>query len=283
MMNPVVSFQPPEVISEVADGSLESLSTNEWERALQYHHLKKSINDPIKKQKLRASAIRAIIKKAMATMGSVSKAEILKVLPWELLPHGEIDLETSLEEGTGLDSLMVETREPKRSDIVVCVDTSLSMTGKKLAITGVALAVFGLQIEPEDLSVVSFETDATVIKPLGSKTYLAEMLGKFLDVPARGLTNIEAGLSKALEQLQKGRNKKKTIILLSDGKFTAGRDPTKLASHAQHLHILQTGNQWSSPRFCRNLAQKGNGKFIRIAKIEDLPKAMYGLLREITR
>jgi uncharacterized protein with von Willebrand factor type A (vWA) domain len=270
------------VLTEVGDGAVEDASNSDWDKAVQYHEIKKRL-DLIKRDKVRAAAIRAIVKKAQATLGSVSRPYQLLNDSWDKHPHEEFDLDASIEEDPSLESLLVERREPRRAEVIICIDTSLSMTGRKLALTAVALAVLCLQLDPEDLSVVAFESEANLIKGLGEKRDVFETLKRFMEVPARGLTNIEAGLLMAEKQAAAGKLPKKAVILMTDGRFTAGRNPEYLIPRLPRLHVVQTGNPWSSPRFCRNLAKKGRGKFLRVAKLEHLPSALYSLVHEIIR
>jgi Mg-chelatase subunit ChlD len=104
-----------------------------------------------------------------------------------------------------------------------------------------------------------------------------------MEVPARGLTNIEAGLLDAAKQAESGKTSKRAVILMTDGRFTAGRNPDYIVPRLPRLHVIQTGNPWSSPRFCRSLAQRGRGKYMRVANLEQLPKALYSLVHEIIR
>jgi Mg-chelatase subunit ChlD len=157
------------------------------------------------------------------------------------------------------------------------------MTGRKLAINAVALAVIALQLEPEDLCVVAFESDATVIKPLGTKMGIYKILEKFMEVPAKGLTNIEAGLLEAQKEAAQGRLPKQGVILMTDGRFTAGKNPDYIVPKLPRLHVVQTGNPWASNRFCRGLARMGRGKYVRVAQLEQLPKSLYALVHEIIR
>jgi len=261
---------------------VENVSDTDWDNALHYHEIKKRVGE-VKRAKIRASAIRAIIQKALATMGAVQKPYDLRNVPWSAHPQDEFDLEATLEENPSMETLMVERREPRRAEVIICIDTSLSMTGRKLALTAVALAVLALQLEPEDYAVIAFETDANLIKPLGVRRHLDQVLESFMEVPARGLTNIEAGLLMAEKQAQSGKLAKKAVILMTDGRFTAGKNPDYVVPRLPRLHVVQTGNPWSSPRFCRNLAQQGRGKFVRVAQLEHLPKALYALVNGIIR
>lgn len=268
------------MLSESGDGAIESAS--DWDSAIHYHEVKRRL-DVIQREKVKAAALRAILRKAQATLGSVSKPYQLKSMPWEEHPQEEFDLDTSLEEDPKLDRLYVEKKEPRRAEVIVCIDTSLSMTGRKLALTAVALAVLGLQLDPEDFCVIAFETEANLIKGLGEKKDIFQLLKNFMEVPAKGLTNIEAGLLMAEKQAAKGRLAKKAVILMTDGRFTAGRNPEYLIPRLPRLHVVQTGNPWSSPRFCRSLAKRGRGKHLRVAKLEHLPSALYALVHEIIR
>lgn len=270
------------MLTEVGDGAVEDASQGDWEKAVQYHDIKRRLDEQ-KRAKVRAAAIRAIIRRAQAAVGSVTKPYRLVNTPWHEHPDEEFDLDTSLEEDPTLQNLLVERKEPRRAEVIVCIDTSLSMTGRKLALTAVALAVLALQLESEDFALIAFESEATLIKGLGEKVDVFTVLERFMEVPARGLTNIEAGMQMAEKQALAGKLAKKAVILMTDGRFTAGRNPEYLIPRLPRLHVVQTGNPWSSPRFCRSLARRGRGKHLRVAKLEHLPGALYALVQEIIR
>lgn len=278
-----MKFQAPENFSDSGDGPVENVADSDWEKAIQYHEKKKRNLDPKQKEKIRAAAIKAIVKKALATMGAVSRPYKLVTTPWSENMGADLDLESSIEEDPFLESLQVEKKEDRRAEVIVCLDTSLSMTGKKLAINAVSLAVLALQLEPEDLCIIAFESEANLVKALLEKKNVYEILEKFLEVPARGLTNIESALKMAVAQSKNGKLAKKAVILMTDGRFTAGKNPEYLVPQLPNLHVIQTGNAWSSPRFCRGLAKAGGGKYLRVSQVEQLPKALYSLVHEIIR
>lgn len=278
-----VMHSPPETLTEEGDGAVDNVAESDWDKAIEYHELKKRLHDKKKREKIRKAAVREIVKKALSTMGAVSKPYQMASMPLRTFSDGELDIEASLEESPHLEDLYVETKETRRAELIVCLDTSLSMTGKKLAITAVALAVLALQLDPEDLSIIAFETEANLIKPLNRKMDVYQILEKFMEVPARGLTNIEAGLKMAEKEAEKGKLSKRAVILMTDGRYTAGANPEYLVRRLPRLHVVQTGNPWSSPRFCRGLSKIGRGKYIRVSKIEQLPKALYSLVHEIIR
>ncbi len=50
------------------------------------------------------------------------------------------------------------------------MDTSLSMSGKNLALAAVAAAVLAFSVKSEDLAVVAFESSAKALTHLGEET-----------------------------------------------------------------------------------------------------------------
>ena len=70
---------------------------------------------------------------------------------------------------------------------------------------------------------------------------------------------------------------------MTDGRFTAGRNPDYIVPRLPRLNMVQTGNPWASTRFCRSLARQGRGKYVRVAHLEHLPKALYALVHGIVR
>lgn len=262
---------------------MENLSDNGWECAISYREKKKLLKTDAAKDKLRKSAVAAILRKARNTIGSIARPQQTVSEPWHLNAFGEIDLEASLELDPTLSDILTEQKIHRRAEVIVCLDTSLSMTGNKLALVAVSIAVLALQLEPEDLSVIPFATEAEVLKRLNCVQSVEEIVERFLDSSTKGLTNIEDALKKALTQAQSGKQTRRTVILMTDGKFTAGGRPEYLASQFQRLNVLQTGSPWASERFCRGLARKGNGKFMHVNDFEELPKALYNLVHESLR
>lgn len=279
----VANFTPPEFFSEHADLSVENLSDSGWQAAINYREKKKHLFKDEEIQRLRRNAVNAIITKARNTIGSIARPRQLETVPWHLNAQGEIALEDSLELDPTLATILTEEKVHRRAEVIVCLDTSLSMTGKKLALLGVSIAVLALQLESEDLSVIPFATEAEVLKTLNTVKSVDIIVEKFLDSQTKGLTNIEDALKKALVQQKRGKHTRRTTILMTDGKFTAGGRPEYLASQFQRLHVVQTGSPWASERFCRNLAKRGSGNFLHINDFEELPKALYNLVHESLR
>lgn len=224
----------------------------------------------------------------------------LSEMPWEA-QQPDFDLETSLEESPFLlwqdqakggfpatsQDLWMTYQQPKRQSLILSVDTSLSMTGEKLALTAVALAVVLLEFPDDPVGIIAFENEAKILKTPTERISIQTLVERFLDVPAQGYTHLESGLASALKLTQTaseaGIGSPPSTILLSDGKYTAGKDPAYLAPRFHQLIVLKMGKEKSSLPLCKELAQKGRGSMKEIDDLEDLPEVMYSVVKDLLR
>jgi Mg-chelatase subunit ChlD len=219
-----------------------------------------------------------------AILGSLTRPMLPGSAPWAELPpnaeHVDFDLEATLDEG-GTEP-WASFRVTRRQAVVLSVDTSLSMTGEKLALTAVALAVVLLQFPHEAVGIVAFENEAKVLKRPDEELSVAELVERFMDVPAQGYTHLEDGLRLALK-LSSGLPGRVSTVILTDGKYTAGRDPGYLASRFAHLEVLKMGKERASLELCRELAHKGHGSLREVGDLESLPQAMYSVVKDLLK
>jgi hypothetical protein len=71
--------------------------------------------------------------------------------------------------------------------------------------------------------------------------------------------------------------------MLTDGKYTAGRDPAYLAPRFPHLVVVKMGRERASLELCRELAKKGRGALREVGELEALPSVMYGVVKDLLR
>ncbi|MEK7692449.1 MAG: VWA domain-containing protein, partial [Bdellovibrionota bacterium] len=252
--------------------------------------------DPTRQARLRRVSAEAVIAHARKVLGSIVRPTNKRVVPLSELPSDEagaasdsIDLEATLEQ-VPVQEIWVEHSRPRTQPLILSIDTSLSMTGDKLALTAVALAVVRLEFPEDPIGVIAFENEAQLLLDpvLGQKKGLGALIEAFLDVPAQGYTHLENGILAALK-MQKSMSESNracrppSVILLTDGKYTAGRDPEYLAPRFTQLHVLKMGNEVSGIELCRDLARRGHGSVREVARLEDLPQAMYALVKELLR
>ena len=244
--------------------------------------------------------MKAILDRAKEILGQVVRPEARSTAPLDSLPalalHVELDLEETLENSplAFSQTLPLEARDlvmeyalEKKHAVILTVDTSLSMTGEKLALTAVALAVVLLQFPEDPIGIIAFENQARVLKRPDERLTLDALIARFLEVPAQGYTHLEAGIKSALRLLdtvpRTGLASRPSTLLLTDGKYTAGRDPGYLGSMFDHLVVLKMGNERSSRGLCRELAKRGQGVMKEVDDLERLPQVMYGVVKDLLR
>jgi uncharacterized protein with von Willebrand factor type A (vWA) domain len=201
-------------------------------------------------------------------------------------PEGELNIEQTLDnviDTTQLhaDDIILDSKTQKRFDCALMLDTSLSMTGKKLALLAVAATVLAYRLPSEDFAIVSFESTATTLKKMRSKMPIERIATKILEVPAMGYTNIEAALTEGLRQLALGRHKNRVAILISDGKYTAGGDPIPVAARYRRLNVVMVGDFNTDPGAAKAMAESGHGRVYTAYGFQNLPRTLHRLLRDL--
>jgi uncharacterized protein YegL len=275
-------------------------SASIWDVAIRYHEFKAKYRSTDLGKRLRQLSAQAILERAQVVLGSVVRPVEQRLSPSNELPAtaegAEIELEETLENSPfaglpkaliGAEDLWMSYQLPRRQAVVLTVDTSLSMTGEKLALTAVAIAVVLLQFPNDPVGIIAFENEAKVIKHPEERITLQMLVERFLDVPAQGYTHLEDGMRVALrvsrEAQDVGASRPPSVVLLTDGKYTAGRDPSYLAPRFPHLVVLKMGKERASLELCRELANKGHGVLREVGELESLPTVMYGVVKDLLR
>ena len=248
---------------------------------------------------LRAISAQAILERAQEVLGSVVHPSERRRSPLDEVPSGaesvELDLEETIEGAPFLArqgwsdpaDLWMEYSLRRQQPVVLAVDTSLSMTGEKLALTAVALAVVLLQFPDDSIGIVAFENQARQLKDPYERLGVFELVERFLDVPAQGYTHLESGVKLALSVTRRiegrSRGRPPATLLLTDGKYTAGRDPAYLAGRFHQMSVLKMGDERSSMALCREMAHRGKGVLREVPRLEVLPAVMYSVVKDLLR
>lgn len=256
--------------------------------ACRYHQIKRQIPNSARRRQLRRLAVRGVLERAREVLGAAKRRARLVAHPYRDGEPGEIDLEATLERWSGrgvpaADELVVRRREEKRLDCALMVDTSLSMEGKNIALAGTAAAVLATRLNPLDVSVILFENRASVVKPLGLKMPVEQLVARILDVPATGYTNIYDALRRGAQELARSRRREQCGILITDGKYTVGGPPLPAASNFRRLHVLMTEDYSNDPALCQRMAAVGHGQMLAVRRYEELPRRIERLLVEMLR
>jgi hypothetical protein len=260
---------------------------------------------------LQSLKVKALFAEARALLGQAPRPRqnrrALQVdLPVEaeaLQWNAEETLEVSLEQGAWMQetpaavrltlsplTAVYDYRMPVFRPLVVCLDASLSMTGPKRHWAALALAVLLLQFAEEPCVLITFETEAQVLSfPWGSQprdsAALEQVMERFLASPAQGYTHLEKGLLLARREQEAlrarwGKSHPVGMLLITDGQYTAGRDPRYLAPSFPGLQVLHLGEEGGAGlKLCQDLAHRCEGALLEVRRMEDLPFALLDVLK----
>jgi Mg-chelatase subunit ChlD len=233
-------------------------------------------------------AARAVLQRAARLVGPLKASTQTVREPLREPFAGELDLEATVDNVLGKPypetaDWIVRRREERRHQVVLMVDTSLSMSGENMAIAAVAAAVLALKLKPEDLAVVVFEDKARAITRLEVADPAEEVVRRMLDQPVRGYTNIAAALELGAAELERGRNPRRCGLLITDGVVTAGKDPLPLAHRFPRLFVLLTEDYKMNPELCRRLADAGHGDVFPVGAFRDLPARLLAVANRVLR
>jgi magnesium chelatase subunit D len=149
-------------------------------------------------------------------------------------------------EGSGLEvcpyDLRQNVREGREGNLILfLVDASGSMAARKRmsAVKGAVLSLLNDAYQRRDkVALISFRGEgARILLPPTSSVELAA--SRLQDLPTGGRTPLAAGIEKAAEVLQRenlrDRERRPLLILLTDGRPTAGSDPMVAAARLRAL------------------------------------------------
>ena len=231
-----------------------------------------------------------MLERAARLVGPLRGATERIVEPVRETYEGELEVDETIENLLGKDfpereDWIVERSEERRTQLVCMVDASLSMAGPKQALAAAAVAVLALKVHGEDLSIVVFENGAKAISHLNRENTPEEVVRGVLEQPCRGLTNIEDALRVGAHELARGRNPRKAGLLITDGVYTRGGDPTPLAAAFPHLFVMlvQDGIMLVNERLCFRLADRGRGDVFHVRDPADLPRRMVDVAQHVLR
>ena len=263
-----------------------------WDVAIRFQDIRRIGNIQDKEKKaLKKKAVLGIVEKAKNILGSVHKPEKTYLGSFQDYvqsgSRGELELNETLDhvlsQGLNSEALRFEIKKDKEFRIALLMDTSLSMTGEKIALLAVSVAVVAFCLPTEYLALMGFDSKIRWIKKFNQKINVESLIEKILELPAGGFTNLELALDEASKELNKTKFKNISLVLISDGKYTEGADPTSKAKKFRKLNVLKIGKDQAGRPLLLDLAKLGDGRFFEARKMVDLPKTMYGVVRSVLR
>ncbi|MCB7128316.1 MAG: VWA domain-containing protein [Candidatus Brocadiales bacterium] len=171
-------------------------------------------------------------------------------------------------------------KKPKRASIILLVDKSGSMTGKKIFATKKATIELLKQLkEGDQVGLIAFDVVPHVVIELGpvQKIYGKDLLAKLSTLSAGGGTDIFPAMKEAYNRLSKSGAKVNHIILLSDGNtrsvyysYEALMDKLKRANIS--ISTIAIGGWLVNTRLLKDIAKRTGGQFYRLKNINELPR-----------
>lgn len=239
----------------------------------------------LKEEAVRLAA-RAVIRRACRLVGPMRIAKRLRHSVMTDPFRGELNVERTLENTAGkaapvASDWIVSTREEHERAVCLMMDASLSMSGRNLALAALAVAVLALKIPEGDLSVVAFDSTARRVTRLGDARRAHDVVEGILRLPARGYTNLEDALELGSRELARCTHARRTGLLVTDGVYTVGGDPSRWAVRFPRLHVLMTHDYKVNEELCLKLARLGRGELFRVARFEDMPARMLELANRL--
>ncbi len=249
--------------------------------------------DPELLEIARRYASRLIVQMASKIAGLGVKSGRLRRMPADL-ESDEIEVDATLERMIDRptkpleENLIVLARPPEQKACVVMLDHSNSMTGTKIAMAALTAAVIALHFQ-QNYGIVTFNTRARVLKRLSMHKSPTQIAAEILSLRANGYTNIRAALELGIGEIRHAD--KKIGILITDGDWTYGGDPTRAARLFDSLHVIgcqepliyedtydeftyyQRRKSYHGIKIA-SLAKEGRGRFSWVESTDDVPGAI---------
>jgi Mg-chelatase subunit ChlD len=194
----------------------------------------------------------------------------------------EIDLDRTLEVLAEKpfpedDDIFVRERIRRRRSVVLIVDVSGSMKGERVRTAAATVGALAGELHSDDLAVIAFWSDASLLLPLGTSFTPLRLLDDLLRLPAQGLTNVGFPLQLAATELARKPNPEARVLLLSDCVHNAGADPRGPAAALPRLDVLLDSSGEKDEELGRELARIGRGRMFTISNHRQVAPALTAL------
>ena len=157
--------------------------------------------------------------------------------------------------------------------LVLVLDRSGSMQGPKLeAIKEAATAAVEALDANDQIAIVMFDSEATVLVPLQPSANRRQIAAEIAKLMAGGGTNLIPGLQSAQGLLAAAKTKVKHVILFSDGEApTDGLVELAKQMRQQQITISTIGVAGADMHLLELLSTEGGGRAYRVEDIAQLP------------
>lgn len=196
-----------------------------------------------------------------------------------MAPGADLDVDASLDAllgaaAAGRPPSLEDLRASEwgRPSLALClvVDRSGSVGGERLAAAALAAAVVALRA-PADHSVVAFSAEVLVLKAQDEPRPVERVVDDLLTLRGHGTTDLALALRTAGRQLARSPAVRRTTLLLTDGRSTAGGDPLPAARRLDELVVVAPQDDAEQ---ARALAVAAGARFEVLHGPSDVPRAL---------
>ncbi len=255
-----------------------------WDLATRYRDIQRFGHlEEKQKRELSATAIRAVIDRARQSLGPVQKPYRYESATTEeiassggMMQSPELDIEETL---LHREEPVFQVKLERDHGLVIVLDTSLSMKGEKLALLGATVAAVAMSVPAQALAILGFDSSIHSIKRFEESVSLEDCVQRVLSIPPGGFTNISKGLIEARDWIQGSRFRQARVILISDGRYTEGVDPVRIAKLLPFVYPVKIGKEPSGREVMRTIADTGMGTFMEVREMRDLPLQLLSAIR----
>ncbi len=279
-----------DLVQILEEGGEEDAGSSDigWAIAKNYSVLRMTLKDHTLLELAKRIAIKATIRRVLQLLGPVSLPTYIERSELRLGEDAELDVEATLDmlvekRHFSPSDLIVERRQPRQLAVAMMLDASLSMSGDKLAMATAAIAVLAFRLKTVDYLLITFNDRPSVLKRVDQSKSLDDLISDLLDAHAGGYTNIDGALRKGNEELGRSVTKNTVGILITDGNYTVGPDPSDAAAKYRRLFVIMTESHDCQPITCEGLAKNGGGRMYSVSSFEEIPRVLYKVLRMVSQ
>lgn len=264
---------------------------DDWDLAIRFRDIQRlGYLEPKQKKEMSEKAIRSILNRARESLGPIQRPYRYQTLSESEAEARradgavmELDIEETLHQHFKGSSVRPEpvyqVRTEKNHGIVLLLDTSLSMKGEKLALLGVTVAAVCESVPSAALCILGFDSEIHAIKEFGDRTPVEQAISRIISIPPGGFTNIELGLKAARLRMDHSQFAQARVILVSDGRYTEGKDPVIEARNFRFIYPVKIGKDPGGRKVMQDLAETGQGRFAEVREMNALPRFLLNAIR----
>lgn len=172
------------------------------------------------------------------------------------------------------EDIVVRDRAHATRSVVLAVDVSGSMRGERIQTAAATVGALAAELARDQLGVIAFWSDASILLPLGGEVKPLELLDAMLGIAAQGMTNLSFPLEVAARSLSRAPARDARVVLLSDCVHNEGPDPRIAAARLPRLDVIVDTSGESDVILARELARIGRGTAHTARNYRDIAPAV---------